>query len=228
MTPRVLKKGSKSGRKSKTAQQTQLPQSLINDPREQPIRVLGKAADMGTGKQVNSAIGVTGEDLTSVLLATQSGAMEVARAQRKYGSSTVLQIGGPSTGPSLIDYPTILAGLQEVELSLEELVEEIELVLEIGEVATAESPVIYSVRILAPSRWAWPADGPSVSAIGLTPGRVAELETGYIHSEVLVGLDPADRGTLLEQILSTADAVEVNVSFSGRVPMRTTVALRSD
>jgi hypothetical protein len=226
--PRVLRKGSKGSGKNKTVEKSQSKELVSNDPRDHPVRVLGRAADMGTGKQVNSAVGVSGEDLTSVLLATQSGTAEIARAQRKYGSSTVLQIAGQLMRPSLIDYPTILAGLQEIELTREQLVEEIELVLEIGEVGSSESPLIYSLRIVAPARWAWPTDGPSVSTIGSTPGRVAELETGYIHSDILFGLPPIDRGSLLEQILSTADAVEINVSLSGRVPMRTTVTLRSD
>jgi hypothetical protein len=223
---RVLKRRSKSRRKANKDQQDVA--SAAAATHDQPIRVLGKAADMGTGKQVNSAVGVSGEDLTSVLLATQSGTSEVARAQRTYGSSIVLQIRGNTTRPSLIDYPSILADLQEVELSIEQLIEEVELVLEMGEVATAETPLLYSLRVIAPSRWEWPADGPSVSAIGSTPGRIAELQTGYILGEVLYRLDPADRGSFLGQILTTVDTVEVNVRISNRLPIRTGVILRSD
>jgi hypothetical protein len=219
LTP-VLRKGSKSGQKRKQAEQT--------SPADQGVQVFGKASRLGAGDLVNSAVGVSGEDLTSVLLAVQSASTEVARAQRTYGSSIVSQIKGRPPRTSLIDYPTILARLDEVELSADQLLEEIELLLEMGGPASPESPMLYSLRIVEPARWVWPPDGPSASAIGLTPGRIAELEVGFFHYDVLYGLTAVERAALLAQILATASTVDVNVSVTGQLPVRTRVILKAD
>lgn len=164
------------------------------------------------------------EDLTPVFLDLETGVEVEARANKKYGRAIVFRLRNPIL-PKNIAYPHILAG-GSVELTTEQLIEEIELVLEMCDEQSA--PMLYSLLVTSPGGWRWPETGPSTVAIEPNPGRRAELETGYVYHEVLYRLSSAERSELLRQVLNHAGSVEVAVRQLGESEsVRTDVTITS-
>ena len=171
----------------------------------------------------------SGNDMTAIAFALEDGLEVKARAHRYYHLAKLSRVEGQSFLIAGIAYPTILANMAAVDLSVEQLIEEVELVCDMGGDAEEGYPLVYSLQVISPSQFRWPASGPSLSTLEPNPARRAELETGYVYHNVLYGLENLERETFLAQIFAAADTVEVVVRADDTDgSIRTVVRLTTD
>jgi hypothetical protein len=186
---------------------------------------IGKARESLKKGDLEKTVGsASSADVTTAVLDITMGCNIVARGNRLYGSANLFMVVGEPQAPQDIEYPTILADTGPIELSMEQLLEEIELVTEMLD-AGVGFPLLYSLRVLQPQPWSWPSDGATLSAIESNPGRRSEMEIGYIHHEVLYRLSSTERSSLIRFVLSHAELIEVAVSGPSGHSIRKNVRL---
>jgi hypothetical protein len=129
--------------------------------------------------------------------------------------------------PERLEWPTLVSGKDEISLSAEELVAELDVILDMRENYPKDGVLLYSLQVARPSAWQWPPDGPAPEALEENAGRLAELKTGYVYHDLLYRLSSGQRGVLLNQILSGSQRVTVVVRANPNgQPMRSTVGIK--
>jgi hypothetical protein len=193
-----------------------------------PERILGKAGTLNARKLADQGMDVNPEEFSEVLQEARLGQLERPRPRRKFWSEGQVSRLAPAPGlPTNLEWPNLVSGKDEISLTLEELVAELDVILDMRESYPKDGVLLYSLQVAQPSTWRWPADGPLPEALEENAGRLAELRTGYVYHELMYRLSAGQRGVLLRQILSGAQSVMVTIrANAGQSPLRSTVEIK--
>ena|SRR6266550_7492558 len=193
-----------------------------------PERILGKAGTLNARKLADQGMDVNPEEFSEVLQEGRLGQLERPRPRGKFWAEGQVSRLAPAPGlPKNLEWPTLVSGKDEISLSVEELVAELDVILDMRENYPKDGVLLYSLQIARPSTWHWPTEGPPPEALEENAGRLAELKTGYVYHDLLYRLSSGQRGVLLGQILSGAQKVMVTVRADPeQSPIRSTVEIK--
>jgi hypothetical protein len=184
------------------------------------IGVIRELANHGLPASANRE--TSGEDQLAITLELR----DASSAGRKYKGAELAKVTGVPTQSSKVCFPALLSGELGLHMSRGDLVEEIDLLFDIGDADTSNEILVYSLQVLEPRSWAWPEDGPSPNVLHPNAGRQAELRNGYVYHEVLRQIPTESRTPFLESLLRSAKVIEVSIRRgSQHMPLHVRVEL---
>jgi len=198
-------------------------------PATAPEKLLGQAGKLDPRRLAAHGIEVSPEEFRGVMEEGRLGQLERPRPNRRklWAEAQVSRVTPTPGLPKNLEWPTLVSGKDEISLSIDDLVAELDVILDMRENYPKDGVLLYSLQVAQPSTWRWPPDGPSPEALEENAGRLAELKTGYVYHELLYRLSSAQRGVLLGRILSGAKRVLVTLrTCSEQSPLRSTVEIK--
>lgn len=144
--------------------------------------------------------------------------LEVASAGRAYANASVYRVTGQAETVPSVTYPTLLSGIPALTMTRADAVEELELLLDIGDAADDSGLLVYSLQVNETAAWSWPTGGPTLADLHPNSGRQAEMRIGYLYHEVMREIPVRSRGPFLSWFLGSVHSFDLSLRLGPDAP----------